>query len=76
MGMAATEDCVATSNRNRWHSTAEGMMLCETVEWGVRNQDKIRLWHAGHRVVGPEEMGLNQSPSPYHRFALGLFGVG
>jgi len=38
-----------SSTRNRWHSIAEDLevMLCETVEWGVRKQNKIRLWHLG-----------------------------
>lgn len=30
------------------------MMLCETVEWGVRKQNKIRLWERyRRRDVGP-----------------------
>ena len=34
-----------SSTRNRWHSIAEDLevMLRETVEWGVRKQNKIRL---------------------------------
>lgn len=43
VGVVLLAQC--SSTRNRWHSIAEdlGMMLCKTVEWGVRNQNKIRL---------------------------------